>query len=306
MREARLRLAACALLVLAVGVNASGTVLTHFTTEMNTDWTTAGLGGLRTIGAGTIALAGVSGPVSRAYLYWNGPTNTTTASGNITFAGSPVTGTLLGLSDDNCWGFSNSHSYRADVTSLVTGNGNYAVGGLIKPNVEINGVSLLVFYNDGNPGNNRDVYIYDGNDANQPNIYDPNEWGATLGGINYIGGPASIVFGVTDGQSFSDPAVLLNAVTLMGAGANFDGVSVPGAGYVSPSGGNLWDIKSWNLTPFLTPGLNSLALSNTLSYTDCLGLVHIAVDVPAIPEPATLSLLGLGGLGLLRRRRRQR
>jgi len=37
-----------------------------------TDWTSAGVGGIGTVGTGTIALSGVSGSVTGAYLYWHG------------------------------------------------------------------------------------------------------------------------------------------------------------------------------------------------------------------------------------------
>ena len=73
-----------------------------------------------------------------------------------------MTGANSGFAHDNCWLFANSQSYRADVTGLVTGNGTYV--SVIssrsgRHDVDINGVSLVVFYNDGSPANNRDVYL---------------------------------------------------------------------------------------------------------------------------------------------------
>jgi hypothetical protein len=64
------------------------------------------------------------------------------------------------ISDSNCWSnFTNSRAYRADVTSLVGGNGAYALSNFVKgsypnPTADINGVSLLLFYDDGNAANN--------------------------------------------------------------------------------------------------------------------------------------------------------
>ncbi len=71
----------------------------------------------------------------------------------MTFNGTPITGTNIGIASDNNWGFTNSQSYRADVTSLVTGNAAYSLSQLRQggpPTVDINGVSLIVFYNDAN------------------------------------------------------------------------------------------------------------------------------------------------------------
>ncbi|MGH2414946.1 MAG: hypothetical protein ACRDEA_14905, partial [Microcystaceae cyanobacterium] len=93
-------------------------VLGLFETQFDTDWTSAGFGGMRGIGTGSITLSGVSGTVNQAYLYWNGPTNSSNANANanVTFDGNAVTGTNIGFSDDNFWGFDNSQAYRADVT----------------------------------------------------------------------------------------------------------------------------------------------------------------------------------------------
>src|SRR3989344_9570446 len=52
-------------------------------TVFNTDFVSAGVGGMRNNYTGTIALSGVTGPVSQALLYWHGPTNSTVDAGNL-------------------------------------------------------------------------------------------------------------------------------------------------------------------------------------------------------------------------------
>src|SRR3990172_269693 len=136
--------------------------IAKFETVFATDFASAGFGGMRTIGTGDITISGVSGTVTRALLYWHGPTDSadTAANASVTFAGTGITGTNIGLSSDNCWGFVNSQAYRADVTSLVTGNGTYSLANFIKASVEINGASLLVFFDAGNDTNNLHLVIF--------------------------------------------------------------------------------------------------------------------------------------------------
>ena len=143
----------------------------QFTTVFATDVAYAGYGGMRGgDGTGTLSLSGVAGSVTEAYLYWQGPTNTddTSANATVSFAGSSVTGSHIGTSDSNCWSFDNSQAYRADVTSLVSGNGDYALADMIKPGTaDISGASLIVFYDDGDASNNRDVVLFDGKSVDE-------------------------------------------------------------------------------------------------------------------------------------------
>ena len=167
----------------AVATPAGANDIAPFTT-LNGDIANAGLGGMRSLGNGTLTLNGVNGTVRKAFLYWHGPTSSTddNANANVTFAGTPITGTQIGVSSDNCWGFANSRAYRADVTSLVSGNGDFALADFTKPNVEINGVSLIVLYTDADPTNNRDLVLFDGNDSNRVNTFDANGWNISLPG----------------------------------------------------------------------------------------------------------------------------
>src|SRR5206468_3973849 len=92
----------------------------------NTDAAGFGTGGMRGgDGSGSISVSGITGPVLHALLFWHGPTNSDEPAANapVTFNGTPVTGTNVGVDRPHCWRFDNSHSYRADVTGLVTGNG---------------------------------------------------------------------------------------------------------------------------------------------------------------------------------------
>ena len=92
--------------------------------------TVAGVG-LRAVGSGEINLSGVptGASIFRAYLYWAtlGFANTYTRP---TLEGQPTTGQLIGTTGDTGWEVQNNFVYRADVTSLVNGNGSYSVAGL--------------------------------------------------------------------------------------------------------------------------------------------------------------------------------
>jgi hypothetical protein len=262
--------------------------IANFTTVFGTDVVHAGFGGMRNDGTGTLTVSGVSGTVTKAYLYWQGPTNSTDPSANaaVTFAGNAVTGTNIGFSSDNCWGFANSQAYRANVTASVTGNGAFTLAGFSKDanSINANGASLIVFFDDGNAANNRDVVLFDGNDSNIPNTFDADGWNVSLPGINYVSGAAAITMHVSDGQVADDDALLLNSSTLVPAGPIFDGDTVPFGSFTAPSGGHLWDIKSFDVTSFLSPGPNTLTLTTGL-LSDCLSLVVAAIDLPAGAAP---------------------
>src|SRR4030065_1151787 len=127
--------------------DASAGDIKKYTTVLNTDFKIAGFGGMRDNGIGTINLTGVSGQIKRALLYWHGPTDSSNPSANaiVKFAGNTIFGTNIGISSDNCWGYANSQAYRADVTAIVTGNGDYALEAFhknITERVNINGVSI--------------------------------------------------------------------------------------------------------------------------------------------------------------------
>ena len=289
-------------LLLGVSGTATASLISGFETQFNTDFAVAGVGGLRGNGFGDINLTGVVGTVTKAYLYWHGPTNSTDPNfnANLTMNGNAVSGTNIGFSDDNFWGQENSQAYRADVTSLVNADGTYSLAGLSAANS--NGASLVVYYDDGDSTNNRDIVSFDGNDANFANTYDPLGWLVELSGINYSGGSAFLTMGVSDGQDFGlgdDGIFFLNGIALNTADL-FDGATVPQTPGSSVTNGGLWDLVTIDITSFLNIGLNSLSLTHS-SQSDALSAIHFAINLPEgaapdptdptdIPEPAVWSL----------------
>jgi|GEM_PF-3152160 len=258
--------------------------IAYLETVYDTDFATAGVAGLRGIGSGDITLSGFSGSVTRAYLYWSVLSNDTdpTVAADVFVNGFPVSGTNIGFSSDNCWGWDHSQAYRADVTDQViaTGNGTYALTGFASGgSADSNGASLVVFFDDGDSSNDRDIVVFEGNDSNISNTYDADGWNVILAGIEYASGSASLQLHVGDGQPFVDDALVLNLSILEATGQIFSGDSVPSA-----NNGELWDIKSWDVTSFLSAGPNTLELTSGQA-SDCLGLIVAVIDLPAGAAP---------------------
>jgi hypothetical protein len=263
----------------------------------NTDVAESGYGGMRGDGTGTVTVSGlpVGASITKAFLWWNGPTNSTDPAANatVTFNGTSITGTNIGISGDNNWGFQNSQSYRADVTGLVTGNGSYTLADFLKAGgIDINGVGLMVFYRDGTTANDRNVVLWNGNDSNCLAGGVPENWDETINGVPYNGGSASLDFIVGDGQSFSDGAIDINGLPFVAAGQNFDGDSTPAGPFAgNPSGvtGSLWDVKSFNgLESFLTSGTTTDLHLQSPAAGDCLSLVVAAANAP-VSGPVILA-----------------
>lgn len=128
------------------------------------DVTVAGVG-LRGVGYGDIVINDIptGAIVHQAFLYWAtlGTANTYTQPN---LNGQPAPGQLIGTTGDTCWGVQNNFVYRADVTSLVSGNGTYTVSNLpsnLTTGNDSQGASLVVIYRQtGNPL--RTIIINDG------------------------------------------------------------------------------------------------------------------------------------------------
>ena len=273
--------------------------ITFQETIYNTDYAAAAVGGLRDSAKASLSLAGISGTVNKAYLYWHGPMNSTNplANASIQVNSQPVTGVNIGYSDDNCWGFNNSQAYRADVTGLVKKerNGTYFLSQFVKQgtNINANGASLMVFFNDSNTNNNRDIVLFHGNDSNAENFYDAPGWNVNLTGLSYTSGNGYVQLHVSDGQIYEDEALKVNGEIVEERGQVFQGTSVSAANN-GPSGtGRLWDVATYDVTAILEAGSNTIAITHGYIGTperargDCVSLIAAVINLPAgtVPPP---------------------
>lgn len=232
-------------------------------------------------GEGELVLEGVSGEVELALLYWHGADLDYAAQGytggdsdydeaGIEFNGVPITGERIGhLGHNNNWGTGNLMSaaaFRADVTALVQGPGTYTLAGLADgAGHSANGASLIVYFDDGNPSNDRRIEHFDGMESN----FEPDRpyegWRLGLP-IDYRGGRVEVWMHVADGQSSqTDGTVRFDVWPGLLPGERNDlffdsphvdgialwaGESVPQMGYPRPTSGHgLWDIRRFELNP---------------------------------------------------------
>lgn len=107
--------------------------------------------------------------VLRAYLYAGGSGNGINFNATVTnpaATSSVFPMTQIGNHVDKCWGYTGTFNYRADITALVTGNGNYMVSGIpTNPPVagnDMDGASIVVVYRDLSQNFTGHIVIADG------------------------------------------------------------------------------------------------------------------------------------------------
>jgi gliding motility-associated-like protein len=73
---------------------------------------------------------------------------------------------LVGSGPDKCWGYAGSHTYRANVTSIISGNGNYIISGILTnpPTAgnDMDGATLMIIYSDPTATFTGTMIIHDG------------------------------------------------------------------------------------------------------------------------------------------------
>lgn len=107
--------------------------------------------------------------IDKAYLWCTGSGNGVAITATVT---NPLGGTanfpmtIIGQDVDMCWGYAATYSYRADVTSIINGNGNYIISGLptISSNTgnDMDGATLMIVYNDISASYTGSIHIDDG------------------------------------------------------------------------------------------------------------------------------------------------
>lgn len=72
--------------------------------------------------------------------------------------------TITGSGPDKCWGFSGTYSYRADVTSAISGNGNYTFSGFPTGTSgdDVDGMAMMIIFQDPTVTWEGHLVIYDG------------------------------------------------------------------------------------------------------------------------------------------------
>ncbi|MEX2102697.1 MAG: thrombospondin type 3 repeat-containing protein [Gaiellaceae bacterium] len=305
-----LAVGATALAGLVFAAPSMATPVTFAEIVNQTDWAQAGIGGVGDSASVNITLSGVSGTVEKAYLYYHGIGNPVYAPAGVMFAGVPVIPVSLGNATTNCWGAGSSTAYRADVTAQVTGDGTYAVANLANGvGMNANGASLVVFFDDGNAANNRDVALFEGNDSDHTEGF-PGEtdgWHSTLSNITYTTGTANAYLHAADGQAAEDGNVVFtatpdnggtNPLTIVDTATLWEGVSLPDAGRsrleLLGGSGDLYDIHGFDITALFNgvPATYTVNLDQSPA-DDCLGLILAMLDFEAGALPQEICGNGI-------------
>jgi hypothetical protein len=269
------------------GADTGGAPSLLSTIDVNGGYVAAGVG-LRNRGFGTISLSGVpvGATVTKAYLYWAVLNSTeTTALKTGKFKGTTITGTKVGQGASPCWTqVSAGFSYRADVTSLVTGNGSYALTGFASgrtdaaqpsgtdPGPLAEGASLVVVYSKSSYPATR-VKLYNGyhmttSTSNAASL--SINWG--FAASNPVGEVRTTFIGA-DGQTSAEPATTFNGTAF--SSVDWDGTDPPLPRYTI---GNLWDTDTISAGRYVNPG-NTAATVKVSGGPDCLVWVAQAFSI---------------------------
>ncbi|MEZ4400813.1 MAG: DUF3344 domain-containing protein [Kofleriaceae bacterium] len=238
-------------------------------------------GGLYTVGLATagryshmvvpnapLPVAGLASDavIVHAWLYWAVIGTTTT---DVQINGNPVTGTILGITPDTCWGIGINTLYRADVTSLITGNGTYTVTG-IPSNLsgpDSQGVSLVVIYQDPNDARTNFIEIKDGALYEQgvPMTTELTDVPVPMGYES-----AKMTYMVLDGQPAEDNLTI-------------NGIPYGGTDAFPGNVGAMWDVRVDDITANTPAQDDPVTITSTVTaVADCVGPLFNSVEVTNI------------------------
>lgn len=277
-----------------------------FTRVIGTDVWRSNVGGLRNVGSGTIGIGGLSGTVTRAYIFWHGVSSYSdpAINTNIRINGFNINGTPTGTSYSNNWtGYYFSHSYRADITNLVAFNPNrsYSLSNFGSGTLNPNGAAIIVFYNNSDSADDYDVTVLVGNDSNGASDYDPSGWDANFGLLYDYGVPGdSFDLFVADGQAPYDPPLFLNGFVLRNAGPLYQGNTVPSTNNGPVNDGNLWDMVEYDFDPYVfANSYNNIRLTSSATvvpdYPDYTSLVVAIAYMPIGQQRVSITNQRVGG-----------
>ena len=167
--------------------------------------------------------------------------------------------TMIGSSIDKCWitaGYNATYSYRADVTSIISGNGVYTLSGLpTGATNDVDGATLIIIYKDPSASYTGNIVLADGANVSQGGVISHN-----LTGFSACSA-ASTATGfmiATDLQQVGDVNLVLN-----------------GTGSLLPAASqNFWNFEQLNTSVFAGQSSSYFEV-NTAS--DCYNLLMVGL-----------------------------
>ena len=228
----------------------------------------------------TLTVSGIpaGATVARALLFWGCECNSTSDLTDITFNGTPITGSVIASTSTLCWGTSSYMVYAANVTSLVSGNGSYTitVPRALSSTPGADGATLYVVYCDVTQPN-RTVSIYAMADFVNSSTSSWTQTGFTA--TSSPSAKASLTVG--------DPQDgLYNYGTFNGGAGSvnmdFDG-SFPGNHY------GYWEA---DVSSLMSPSASSVSWSLTSTGADCISPNVSVLSITSVDSPTSSCVSG--------------
>jgi gliding motility-associated-like protein len=202
--------------------------------------------------------------IQKAYLYIGGSGNGIAFSStlvNPAATSSVFPMTMIGNHIDKCWGYSGTYNYRADVTALISGNGNYVLSGvptsISTPGNDMDGASLVIIYTDPSQSYEGNIVIGDGC---QVNASTTGTLQNTLTGFNSCGNS-------TFAQCFY---IISDLQNILATGCKMNSPAAYNFSY--PAASNKWWDNIVGTANMVTTGQNS-CLFGTTNTSDCYNIV---------------------------------
>jgi gliding motility-associated-like protein len=237
--------------------------------------------------------------ILKAFLYVGTSGNGVAINANLT---NPVASssvfpmTMIGQSPDKCWGYTGTYTYRADVTALISGNGNYQLSGIpVSPSAnDADGATLFIIYSDPTQNYTGSIVIADGS------IESSGAVSANITGFN-VCGPPSLTTNfmiVADLQQIANTPINFNSLAsnftkTMASDQVWDYITAPGTAATSgQTNANYGLTTSGDCYNFLMAGMyyRTACLTCPLAST---GLTVTATSTPSCPTSnATVTAIG--------------